>query len=196
MDNENTENETPTNEGEEETPEQTSEEEEGTPETPSQEEIDELRKKAELAENYKIRAEKAEKKIKEKPKEEEKKPETETMSQKDFLALNEHKVTSDDIDEVNRVAKALDQPVHEALKDPVLQGILSTRAEQRKTAETTQTKTNQRVAQKTNPETVLSKASQGHLPNEDDDAGIEALAEARMEEKRQRAAQDRKMRGI
>ena len=104
---------TSTQESEEE--ETSEEEEEETPKI-SPEEIEELRKKADLAENYKIRAEKAEKKIKEKPVEVKDEPE---LTTKDTLALVNAKIHEDDVEEVIKASKLLGKTVSETLKDKI-----------------------------------------------------------------------------
>ena len=165
-----------TEEVEETKEEETTEEE--TPKTLSEEDIVELKKKAGLAENYKIRAEKAEKKNKQAPKVE-KKEDTDNLSTKDVLALTGSGIHADDYDEVIKVAKILDKNVSEALKDETLKTILDTRVEQRKTAEATNTNEKGRGGQKSDGESLLTKAeSTGEVP--EDKAGMDKLAEARM----------------
>ena len=100
------------------------------------------------------------------------------FSPKDYLALIEAKVTSEDYEEVLRVAKVLGKPVSEALKDTTLKTILATRAEERATANATQTK-GARGAAPTTGESLLQEAEQKEMVP-DDDAGIQKLAEARI----------------
>lgn len=100
-----------------------------------------------------------------------------SLSTKDVLALTENKISSEDYDEVVRMAKLLDKPVMEALKDPSVKLILKTRAEERMTALATQTGGGNRGS-KSSPDIVLRKAEAGDLPENDSD--IEKLAEARM----------------
>lgn len=130
----------------------------------------EAEKAKELAENYKIRAEKAEK---------EKgsaKQATDTLTPKDFLALTEQKVTSEDFDEIVRVAGLLGKPVAEALNDNVLKTILKTRQEERATALATNTGGGNRGSKGVTPDVLLRKAETGEVGEED----IERLAQARM----------------
>lgn len=103
-----------------------------------------------------------------------------TLSPKDYLALTEHKVTSEDFDEVIRVAKILGKPVNEALKDKTLQSILNDRNEERLTAQATQTK-GSRSASKTTGADILEKARRGEFPKTD--ADIDKLVEARFQAK-------------
>ncbi len=176
---------------EEEVEEETTEEkkEEETPKTLSEEEIAELKKKADLADNYKIRAEKAEKKAKQtQQKEEDTKENKEegALSTKDVLALTGNNISAEDYDEVIRVATILDKDINEALKDPTLKTILDTRAEQRKTAEATNTKEKGKGGTKTDGESLLKKAeTTGEVPQ--DEAGIRAVVEAEMARKKQEA---------
>lgn len=130
----------------------------------------EAEKAKELAENYKIRAEKAEKE------KGSSKGATETLTPKDFLALTEQKVTSEDFDEVMRVAGLLGKPVAEALNDSVLKTILKTRQEERATALATQTGGGNRGSRGATPEVLLQKAQSGEVGEDD----IEKLTQARM----------------
>ena len=128
-------------------------------------------KARELAENYKIRAEKAEKGGT--------KPVSDNLTPKDYLALTEHKVTSEDFDEVVRVATLLGKPVSDALGDSVLRTILKTRQEERATALATQTGGGNRGTKGATPEILLRKAETGEVSEDD----IDKLTEARMLER-------------
>lgn len=101
------------------------------------------------------------------------------LSPKDFLAMTERQVSSDDFDEVVRVSKLLNKPVHEALKDKTLQTILETRVEERKTAAATQSRGGQRAVSRVSGEELLNRAQKtGEVPATDE--GMTALAEARL----------------
>lgn len=108
------------------------------------------------------------------------KPESKELSTKDTLALIEHKVSSEDFDEVIRVAKILGKPIVEALKDKTLISILQTRAEERTTALATQTGSARGTSAMT-ADTIIAKAEQGEFPETDE--GIAKLVEARMQKK-------------
>lgn len=101
------------------------------------------------------------------------------LSSKDLYALMEAKVPRDDIDEVTRAAKALNLSIPEALKSNIVIGILSERAEERRTATATQTRGGARGSVKVSGADILAKAERtGELP--DTDEGMAALAQARM----------------
>lgn len=153
-------------------------EEAGQDESPkiSKEELADLKKKAELADNYKVRAEKAEKKAKERS--EEKTTEV-SMSPKDYLALTENKITSEDFDVVTDWAKFRNVPISEAIKDKTLKTILNERSEERKTAEITNTKGGQRGVVTPTLGDLESRFEKGALPESD----IETLTNARMAER-------------
>lgn len=103
-------------------------------------------------------------------------PKTEvTLSPKDYLALTESKISSDDFDEVVRVANILGKPVNEALKDSTLKAIIAGRVEERQTALATQTKS-PRGTSRVSGDALMEKASKGELPEKDED--IAKLAEA------------------
>ena len=144
------------------------------------EESEKGKKAQELADNYKVRAEKAEKELKGSKFE---KSDTEpSLTPKDTLALMEAKVTSDDIDEVVRVSKILGKTVAETLKDKTMQTILSERAEERKTAEIAQTGKNQRGSTKTTGADLLDRAEKtGEIP--EDDEGMRKIFQAKMARK-------------
>lgn len=140
------------------------------------ERADKAAKSDEVAENYKIRAEKAEaeaKKLKKEPK-----MEDGTLSTKETLALIEAKVSPEDFDEVVRVAKVLGKPITEALSDKTLKSIIAERVEERATAAATNTRGGTRGTSDATPEAILSEAHRGFVP--DDDKGIEALAAAQI----------------
>lgn len=138
------------------------------------EKAEKLTKAEELANNYKIRAEKAEKA-------KEKKDETpigDNLTPKDYLALTENKISSEDFDEVVRVAKILGKPISDALKDKTLQSIIADRVEERATALATQTKS-PRGTSKVSGEALIDKAEKGNLPESE----IDELVKANMERK-------------
>ena len=138
-------------------------------------------KAKELAENYRIRAEKAEKEAKGR-KETEQKPET--LTPKDILALNREGITEEeDVDEIINFAGYRKVSVSEAMKDKTLKSILADKAEERKTALATQTKGGQ-PAGAVSGATLLERASKGELPERDED--IERLARARLESRMSR----------
>lgn len=149
-------------------------------ETPkiSDEEIAELRKRADLADNYKKRAEKAEKEAKaSKPKA----PSQDDLSSRDVLYLAKADIHEDDLQEVLDTAKQKGITMSDAHK--YLKPILDVRQQERTTALATQTGRGMRGANKTSGEDLLRKAERtGEVPT--DDAGLRALAEARLARKK------------
>lgn len=127
----------------------------------------EYEKLKEIAENQRIRAEKAEKKLK--VSEPEKPKETQDLSTKDVLVLVQANVPSDDIDEVVEYARFKNIPVSEALKSPTVKAILADRKENRTVAEASNTGTVRRGSSKISDDALLSKASKGELPDSDED---------------------------
>ena len=155
-----------------------------------------LAKATELANNYKIRAEKAEAEIKKakaevepskKPEEEElpKKPmETTTpkneFSLSDIRALND--VHDDDVNTVVDWAKFKKISIAEAKKTSEIQTLLREKTEERKTAEATNIKGGKRAIPQTSDKELLKKVMTGDFPDlEDDDFG--RIAEARLKQK-------------
>lgn len=145
------------------------------------ESVDELKarlaKAEELANNQKIRAEKAEKIAKGK---------TETqvttqMSTRDLLALVSAGVHEEDIAEVEEYAKFKGISIAEAIKAPMVKTLLNEKQEVRKTAQATNTGNVRKGQAKVSGETLLAKARAGEAV-----ADPEALAQAHFEEKMKR----------
>jgi len=99
-----------------------------------------------------------------------------SVSLKDQMALINAKVHEDDIEEVMDYAKYKGIPISEALKSSVVQATLRDKAEQRKTAEVTNTSGSKRITQKVTGDALLENAREGKFPNSD--ADISKLAEA------------------
>lgn len=149
-------------------------------ETP-EESVEELRQKLakaeEVANNQRIRAEKAEAKTKEVKPQAKKENKDEALSQTDLIAIIKADVAEEDIPEIREVATIKGISVAEALKSPIVKAILAEKAEQRATAEATNVGTVRRGHSAVTPATVLDKARKGELP--DSEAGLDALFRAR-----------------
>jgi len=139
---------------------------------------DDAVKAREIAENQKIRAEKAEAQLKGKGGSPEQPKEKGDLSPKDYLALNEAKVSSEDLDEVFSYASYKKLSVTEALKDKTMQTILKEKAEERATAEAVRMKGTKPPVSVNTGDKLLSQAEGSELVP-DDDEGIASLAEAR-----------------
>jgi len=157
----------------------------------SAEEIEDLKKKAEVSSQNFERAKKAEeelKKLKDKANEDKGDVTKETaneLSAKDFLALNEKGITSQDFDEVMDYAKYRNVSISEALEDKTLQSILQTKKEERKTAEATHTQGGARGATKNDGASLLHKfRDTGEFPDDPDD--LKKMFQAEIDEKRRR----------
>ena len=142
-----------------------------------------LAKAEELAKNQKIRAEKAEKLAKKaKPAEQTKEIKKEsTLSVKDSARLQQADIPVDDWDEVISYAEFKGIEISEALKSSVVKATLGERAEERKTANATNTGKGKRGAEKISGEKLLEQAQQGKAP--ESDAEIAALAAQRYKPK-------------
>lgn len=145
--------------------ETTDTEEEAAEETPEELKA-RLAKAEEVAKNQRIRAEKAEGKLKEGAK-----PTTAPgdLSPTDLYALFEAKVPQEDISEVSEYAKLKGISVADALKSNVVKTILADNAEKRATAQATATGSTRRAGNKTTDEALLAKASKGELPESDEE---------------------------
>lgn len=129
-------------------------------------------------ESQKVRAEKAEKEAKLKKGE---KVEVSPYSITDVKALVD--VPEEDIDELQSYAKFKNISIAEAKKTSTMQTYLRERAEERRTAQITDTKGG-RPSIKVSGDVILDRARQGQLPEKDED--IDKLADARMEAKKAR----------
>lgn len=151
-------------------------EEEMTPEN--------FKKYKELAHNYKIRAEKAERGSKETKDEPKKanptKPNTKTddFSTKDMYSLIKADIPEEDFERVGNYAKLNKISIADALKDEDLQIILKRQAEKRETAKAANMGQRRTGNQKVSDQKLLEDAQKGNLPENEDD--IERLAKARI----------------
>lgn len=131
-------------------------------------------KAEELANNYKVRAEKAEKTAKVV------KPQETTqgeLSVRDAIVLAKSNVNEEDLDEVVEFAKFKKIPIADALKHPVMKATLDLKAETRKTAQATSTGAARRSSAKVSDDTIIENAMKGRLPQTDDE--MDALVNAR-----------------
>lgn len=148
-------------------------------EVETQESIEEIKerlaKAEELANNYKVRAEKAEKSSKLKPPQD-----VNSLSTKDFLAITNAKVPEEDIDEVVEYAKYRKTSVSEILKDPIMKATLDLRAEERNTALAANVSTTRRGSQRVPDDVLLDNASKGRMP--ESDVEINRLLKAKFEQ--------------
>lgn len=160
--------------------------EEVTPEvTPEENEVDwksEAEKAKELANNYKIRAEKAEKKSKEVPRTETRVQSEGDLSSTDTIAIMRAGVHEEDIETLKKYSKMSDVSITDALKQDELKAMLYVRHEKRQTANATNTGQTRRSSQKISDDVLLEKASKGEFPENDSD--ISRLVRLQAESKR------------
>jgi hypothetical protein len=144
-------------------------------ENETEESIDEVKsrlaKAEELARNYKIRAEKAERKSKESPeiKNEQKNSSEVKLSPLDTLAIMRANVPEEDIADVMEYASFKKIPIAEALKSPTVKNILAQKNEERTVAQATNTGAARRGSSKVSDEKLLELASKGQLPDSDEE---------------------------
>lgn len=121
-------------------------------------------KHEELAKNYKTRAEKAEKDLKEKTVTVTTEPTKDQLSPKDLLAAVKAELHTDDVEDVQKAAKLLNKPFHEALEDPIVKGILASRAEQRKTANAANTTPQRAGSRRITSAELVKNLAKGEVP--------------------------------
>lgn len=141
-----------------------------------------LAKAEELANNYKIRAEKAEKRSEktETPKVAPKK--SLDLSPADIIAISKANIEAEDIEDVLEYARFKGLPIVEALKSPVVKATLSEKNELRKSAEATHTGTSRRASSVISDAQLLENARKGILP--DSDADLDRLTSLQVNRKR------------
>lgn len=141
--------------------------EETTEETP-EESVDDLKarlaKAEEEKENQKKRAEKAEKKAKEAPKVEEVKTDS-TMSQKDILYIAKAEIHEDDMEEFTNTMSKMGMTAKEAHE--FLAPRFAVKAEERKTAAATQTKSPRGTKPNTGEDLLSKVEGGGDIPTSD-----------------------------
>jgi len=156
---------------------------EEVPETTQESEVspEELRQQLEESEKKRAQLYERLKKAETQPKVEDQPAAPTQLGPKDYLALQQAAITPDDFDEVQEYANYRKVPVHEALKDTTLKTILANKAEERKTAQATQTKSPRGVKPNTG-EDLLRRAEEGQeLKSE---ADIDKLVKARFERRK------------
>lgn len=146
-------------------------------ETSQPDEVEELRKRAALADDYKKRAEIAEREAKKLQKKDV--HSNDDLTTKDVYALMNAKVPEEDIEQVAEYAKFKKITVAEALKSSIVKTMLEESQEQRRTANATQTRGGARGTSKVSGEELLAKAERtGEVPETDE--GMRELFNARL----------------
>lgn len=142
----------------------------------------EAEKNKQIAENQRIRAEKAESDAKKRTETQE--PKTDTgISSRDTIALINAKVHEDDVDDVVDYAKYKKISIADALKSGVIRASLSEKNELRNTANATNTGKTRSGRSNVSGDSLLTKAQKtGEVP--DSDEGMNALLEARYSKKK------------
>ena len=125
-------------------------------------------KAEEIARNQKIRAEKAEGKVKTEVAPQQTVNQGD-ISQKDLYAMSQANVSIEDFDEVVEYAKFKNLSVIDALKSTALKAILSEKTEQRNTARATSTGSSKRASYKASDEALLENFKKGVVPESDED---------------------------
>lgn len=158
-----------------------------TPEVTEQEEVveeqvdveamkAELEKAKEIAENQRIRAEKAEAKAKAQPTQE-----RTGLNAGDMMAIKNANITEKDMDLVEKFARDNSLSLRESLQHPHVKAILAYEEELRTSAVASNVENVRRGAVKVTDETLINNANSGKLPTNDDE--IEALISARLKRK-------------
>lgn len=138
-------------------------------------------KQKQLAENQKIRAEKAEKLAKSTKGEDPKTVRSNELSSMDVMALMKADVAEEDISEVTDYAKYKGISVKEALGTSTIKATLAERQEQRKSASVANTGSGRRSSTVVSDDSILSSARSGKMP--EGDAEIARLIAARWKQK-------------
>lgn len=130
----------------------------------------EAEKAKELANNYKIRAEKAESKLKQGIKTPEVKQGSKSdLSTMEAMLIMKADIDIQDVDAVTKFAKMEGMSISEALKSDELKAIINVRNEKRNVAEASHSGTSRRSSPKVSDDSLLANASKGILPDTDED---------------------------
>jgi hypothetical protein len=147
---------------------------------------EELTKAQEIAENQRIRAEKAEAKLKKLKQAQPANSETETPTNSDGLStmdvLSLVDVPKEDREYLADEAKDRGKSISELLKDPYMKVVLQAKAEERTTAEATNTVTTKKGTRRDSDATLLDNFEKGIVPESQE--GIEKLVKAQLEARR------------
>lgn len=150
----------------------------------SEDEIDwkaEALKQKQIAENQRIRAEKAEKR--DKPEVSKVAPKKQSdLSAVDIIAISKANIEAEDVEDVLDYAKYKGISIAEALKSSVVKATLSQKEELRKTAQATSTGTSRRGTASITDAQLIANAEKGIMP--ESDADYDRLAELRLKRNR------------
>lgn len=86
------------------------------------------------------------------------------LSSKDLYSLMQAKVPEEDVDDVVKAAKVLNKTIPEALKDPLLIGILKTKEEHRNSSEAQNTGKSRTATKTPTADELLKNLSKGQVP--------------------------------
>lgn len=144
-----------------------------TVDTDEDEEIDykaEYEKTKAIAENQKIRAEKAEAKLKSSPADKgETYKKSNELSAFDLSAIVKADIDEDTLTEVMEYAKFKKISIADALKSPVIKATITEKTENKRVAEATNTGTARRGSSKASDFTLLENARKGAMPESSED---------------------------
>ncbi len=167
------------------TPEETSDSNHEETDESSEDEFDwkaEALKQKQIAENQRIRAEKAEKR--DKPEVSKVAPTKQSdLTVADIIAISNAKIEeNEDIEKVTKWAKFNQISISEAIKSSEMKAYLSGKDELRKTAQATSTGTSRRGSASITDGQLLANAEKGIMP--ESDADYDRLAELRLKRNR------------
>lgn len=166
------------------TPEETSDSNHEETDESSEDEFDwkaEALKQKQIAENQRIRAEKAEKKPEREVSKVAPKKQSD-LSAVDIIAISKANIEAEDVEDVIDYAKYKGISVVEALKSSVIKATLSQKEELRKTAQATSTGTSRRGSASITDGQLIANAEKGIMP--ESDADYDRLAELRLKRNR------------
>ena len=168
------------------TPEDTTDSNEVETDESSEESLEEIKarlaKAEELANNYKIRAEKAERKSEKTETTKVAPKKSSELSPVDIIAISKANIEAEDVEDVLEYAKFKGISVVEALKNPVVKATLAQNEELRKSAQATNTGPTRRGTSQMSDAQLLENAKRGILP--DSDADLDRLTSLQVNRKR------------
>jgi hypothetical protein len=105
------------------------------------------------------------------------------LNEYDILALKNSNISEkEDLDTVKEYARKLNLSIAEALEDKYVRTVLHDKAEERRTARATETRSPRGISKASGDDMLRKAEREGDLP--DTQEGLQALVEARLERKR------------
>jgi hypothetical protein len=129
-----------------------------------------LEAKSKAFEDQRLRAEKAEKKLKESPARTSGDQKSNDLSTRDLFELTKAGINDlDDVDFLQRAAAISGKSLGDTVRDKSIMAILNSQREERITAEATSTGSNRKITPRATDEQLVQRASKGEIPESEEE---------------------------